>query len=269
MSPIAFPTSNYMARQLGFRLVGGMGQAEAEARNYYAPVDTFPERFRDMLRQIKSLGFESIDLWTGHLGWSWATNEHMRQAVEILHEQGIAVTSLCGQLGETLDEFETACRLAAELGTDLLITRGASASSAKPLPSLVPILEEFNLRLAVCNRPEDKSTRQHLDSVDIPSEGRVGVSLDTGAYAANGFDPRQALADLQPKLFHVRLADVRAVGIYENCEMGIGIVDYRGILEDLGKMKYAGPISMANEPPDYDPSAECAAGLRKLQEWLG
>ncbi len=269
MSPIAFPTSNYMTRQMGFRATGGLGPAEAEARTYYAPVDSFGERFQDMLRQIKSLGFDSIDLWTGHLGWSWATNEHMRQAVDILQQQGIAVASLCGQLGESLDEFETSCRLAAELGSALLITRGASASSAKPLPSLIPVLKDFGLRLAVCNRPEDKTTALQLAAVSLPSEGRIGTSLDTGAYAANGYDPRLALTNLGDTLLHVRLADVRAIGNPENCELGTGIVDYRGCLADLAQLKYTGPISIANEPPDYDPSAECAAGLRKLQEWLG
>jgi sugar phosphate isomerase/epimerase len=258
-----------MARPLAFRFSGGLGHAEAEAQRYYAPVETFGVRFQDMLRQIKSLGFNSIDLWTGHLGWSWATNEHLRQAADILEEEGLLVTSVCGQLGETLDEFETACRLAADLGARLMVTRAASASSARPLPSLLPVLKDYDLRLAVCNRPEDKTPAQQLAAVDLQSEGRVGTSLDTGTYAANGFDPPLVPGELGGTLMHVRLADVRGVGNAENCELGTGIVDYRACLEALAKINYAGPISIANEPPDYDPSAECAAGLRKIQEWLG
>ena len=57
------------------------------------------ERFDALVAEIKSLGFDAIDLWMGHLNWRWATDEHVAIAKRALADANLSVSSLAGWFG--------------------------------------------------------------------------------------------------------------------------------------------------------------------------
>lgn len=266
MNTVSFMTANFVARQLGYRMTGGWGQGDTAANAYFAPIETYPERFDALLREVRAMGFGAIDLWLAHLHWSWATDAHLEVAHDLLQRHALRVVSLAGGFGGTADEFARTCRIANAVGTDTL--GGSTPLLAADRPKLVEALGAFGLRLAIENHPE-RDPDELLATIGDGADGRIGTALDTGWYATHGSDPARAIEALGGHVLHVHLKDIRAAGAHDTVGLGQGIVPIAGCVRVLQEIGYAGPLSIEHEPEDRDPTAECVASLEKLRGWLG
>jgi sugar phosphate isomerase/epimerase len=96
----------------------------------------------------------------------------------------------------------------------------------------------------------------------------VGVCLDTGWFGTHGYDGAQAIEELAPRLFHIHLKDVRAVGGHDTCRYGEGVVDIRDCVETLKRIGYGGAISIEHEPDLFDPTDDIRSSYEMLKGWL-
>ena len=120
MNAIAFTTANYVARETGWAM-HGWGHGDRTTNEAFAPVETFADRFDELLRDVVALGFDTIDLWGAHLNPTWATDEHVGAARELLDRHGLDVASYATWAGPA--EIERACEIAVAVGTDLIAAR--------------------------------------------------------------------------------------------------------------------------------------------------
>ena len=65
---VSLLTPSFVARQTGYALSGDWSVGDRATNEHYAPLETFEERFGELLALTRSLGFDAIDLWTAHLG---------------------------------------------------------------------------------------------------------------------------------------------------------------------------------------------------------
>ena len=273
MNTISFMTANYVARQIGYTMTGGWSQGAKATDAYFKPLDTFAERFEELLYDISDLGFTAIDLWESHLNPAWATPEHIATARDLLAKYGLPVISLAGWFGSTPEEFAATCRLAAELSCPLL--GGSTSALAKDRDAVVGTLKQHGLRLALENHPE-KTPGELLARIGDPStgsagaggDGTIGACVDTGWFGTHGYDAAAALEELREVLFHVHLKDVLAAGAHDTCGYGKGVVPIKQCVETLQRIGYHGAISVEHEPEQGDPSEQVAEGLELLKSWL-
>jgi L-ribulose-5-phosphate 3-epimerase len=265
MNTISFMTANYVARQLGYNMTGGWGQGDKATNEYFRPLETFPERFEDMLQEISDLGFTAIDLWLAHLNYAWATPEHVAVARDLLAKYGLPVVSLAGWFGSTPEEFAATCRLAVELGRPVL--GGTTSMLEKDRDFVVGALKEHGLRLGLENHPE-KNPSELLAKIGDGGDGAVGACVDTGWFGTHGYDAAQALDELRDVLFHVHLKDVLAPGAHDTCGYGKGVVPIEHCVQTLRRIGYAGGISVEHNPEHDSPNDEAMAGLALLKGWL-
>ncbi|NJK46029.1 MAG: sugar phosphate isomerase/epimerase, partial [Pleurocapsa sp. SU_196_0] len=94
MNTISFITANFVAREIGYNMTDGWMQGDTATQQHYQSLETFPARFDGMLREIRALGFNAIDLWAAHLHPAWATPAHIAAARDALQANGLRVTSL-------------------------------------------------------------------------------------------------------------------------------------------------------------------------------
>src|SRR5919204_4492274 len=120
MNTISFMSANFVARQVGYHMTEGGGQGERATNDYFRPLETFGQRFEELLTAVRAMGLDTIDIWTAHLNWAWATDRHIAIARDLLERHALAVASLAGGFGATADDFDAACRLAAALHTKVL-----------------------------------------------------------------------------------------------------------------------------------------------------
>ena len=260
---VSFMTANYVARELGFRMAD-WAEGDRAANAWYAPIETYPERFGELVSRVAVLGFDALDLWTAHLNPAWATDAHVGIARDLLSRHGLRVVSLAGGFGGTLDELEASCRIAVALGRPIL--GGSAACWSKDRKGVLRALDRHDLRLGFENHPE-KTPEEVLELIGDAGD-RVGATVDTGWFGTQGYDAARAIERLGDRVIHVHLKDVRERGSHRTCAFGAGIVPIEGCVRALERMDYGGGISIEHEPEDYDPTAEVVENARLLRGWL-
>jgi predicted dehydrogenase/sugar phosphate isomerase/epimerase len=275
MHTLSFMSANFVARQLQYRMPGGWGEGDTAAQRWFAPLETFEARFREMLAEVKALGFEAIDLWVAQLHPSWATPEHVALARAALAAEGLRVVSLAGGFGRTLPEFRAACRLATEL--DAPVLGGGTALLQEDRAGLVATLREFGLIFALENHPE-KTPEELLAKLGAGDEDVIGVAVDTGWFGTAGYDAAEALRRLAPRLKHVHLKDVlprraEPTGFpfidmgHETCALGDGIVPIEACLRVLAAADYAGALAIEHEPEEGAPHEAVKQSVERVRQW--
>jgi L-ribulose-5-phosphate 3-epimerase len=277
MNTISFMTANYVARQMNYDLGDGdWGHGDRSTQQHFRPVETFGERFEVYLKDIKELGFEALDLWTGILHPTWATDEHIATARDLLKQYGLQVVSLAGYFGRNAEEFEMCCKMASELGAPVLGGGTGLLANRDDRALMITTLRRYGVRFGYENHPEKTPEealnqlliggegRRHVDN----SEGELGITVDTGWWGTYSYDAPTAMRELAPYLVHVHLKDVLAAGGHETCRYGEGIVDIRGCVQALKEIGYEGAISVEHEPHHFDPTDDIIASTALLRQWL-
>ena len=259
MTTISFMSANYVAREVGYAM-HGWGHGDRATNDAFRPLETYEERLDELLRDIRGLGFEAVDLWGAHLNPEWATDEHVETARALLDAHGLRATTYATWVGPS--NLERACEIATALGTDVI-----GAGFAGDRDRVVAILRERRVRLGIENHPNEKTPRDVL--AKIGGDGDVlGATVDTGWWGTQGYDAARAIEELADHLFHVHLKDVLVVGDHDTCRWGEGIVGVEGCVRALQRIGYTRGMSVEHEPEDYDPSEDCAAMLAQLRGWL-
>ena len=252
-------TANYVARETGWAMQG-WSHGDRATNERFAPLETYGERFDALLRDVRALGFDTIDLWGAHLSPDWATDEHVAIARDLLAGHGVTVTTYGTWVH--MHTVERACELAHAVGT-AVIGAGMSGDPAE----LAPILRDHGVTLALENHPE-RTPADVLAKIEAGA-GTVAATVDTGWWATQGYDAVQAIEELGSHVAHVHLKDVRHEGEpHETCAWGEGIVDIEACVRVLERDGYAGAYSVEHEPEHHDPSEEIRAMRAQLEAWL-
>ena len=266
MRTISFMSANYVARQIDYNMTEGWMQGNNATEAHFRPLETFGQRFEEMLLEIKALGFDAIDIWLAHLHWSWATDEHIQFAKELTNKHGMTVNSLAGGFGSTPQEVARSCEMANVLGTNVL--GGNSPLLATDRASLVAVLKEHDVRLGIENHPE-KNPAELLEKIGDWADGFIGAAIDTGWFGTQGYNATQATRELKEHILHMHMKDVLAPGGHETCRFGDGCVPLQACVNVLKEIGYDGPMCVEHEPEHYNPNEDCQASLVMLMEWLG
>jgi predicted dehydrogenase/sugar phosphate isomerase/epimerase len=276
MNPtFSFMTANFVARPLGYHMPRGWSQGDAATHAAFAPLATFGERFDAMLAEIKALGFTTIDLWSAHLHWHWATLEHVDLARRLLAQHGLAVRSYAAWVPGDATDLRGACRLCAEFGIPYIA--GHIELVAQQRAAAVAILREFGVAYAIENHAESSlaELRARLGEGD---EDVVGLALDTGWCGTRKWDALAGVSALYPRIFTVHLKDVKPpraekTGFefvdlgHETCRLGDGIVPVAAVTALLRERGFRGPIAIEHEPEEFDPREDVRQSLDRARHW--
>lgn len=264
MNKISFMTANYCARQIGYNMTEGWGQGEKATDAYFQPLDTYAGRFEEYLTDIKAMGFTALDLWLPLLNSTWATEDHIRIAVDLLQKHDLTVPSVAGWMGSTPEQFERVCQIAQAVGAKVL--GGGTTVATSNRAFMVDTLNQYGVKWGFENHPE-KTPAEILEKIGDDAGGVVGVCVDTGWFGTQGYDAAKGLEELKDRLFYVHLKDVKAAGAHETCRFGEGVVDIHACVETLNRIGYNSGLSVEHEPEHFDPTEDVKASLAMLKEW--
>jgi sugar phosphate isomerase/epimerase len=252
-------SANEVARETGWAM-HGWGHGDRLTNEAFAPLETYGERLDALLRRVRGLGFEAVDLWGAHLSPDWATEEHVALARRALAAHGLTCTTYATWI--QAQNVERACELARALGTTL-IGGGFSGEAGE----LAPVLREHGVTLAIENHPE-RTPADVLAKIEAGG-GTMAATVDTGWWATQGYDPVRAIEELGPHVAHVHLKDVFREGEpHETCRWGEGVVDIEACVRALQRQGYAGALAVEHEPEDHDPNDEIRSMREQLEGWL-
>jgi sugar phosphate isomerase/epimerase len=263
---ISCMTANFVARQLNYQMTGDWSQGANATDAYFSPLATYAERFDALLQEVVAMGFRAIDLWNAHLNQSWATDEHIAIAKDLLAKHGLTVVSTAGGFGATAALFERACQIATAL--DVPVLGGSTPLLHSDRATLAATLRRYGRRFGFENHPAEKTAKDVLDQIGDQDADVIGVTVDTGWFGTHGYDAARALEELAPRLFHVHLKDVEAAGGHETCRYGRGVVPVSACVATLKRIGYQGAISVEHEPYHFNPTEDIKANRAMLVEWL-
>ena len=154
---LSFMSANYVAEELGYGAATEWGPFDVATNAAFEPLESFAPRFDALLARITGIGFDTIDLWFGHLNWRWATPEHVACARETLERHAVGVSSLAGSVGATVDDIAAACRLANALDVDLIA--GVGEVVHRDREGAAAVLRDHGVRFGLENHPEKTPER--------------------------------------------------------------------------------------------------------------
>jgi L-ribulose-5-phosphate 3-epimerase len=257
-------SANFVARQAGWQ-IADWGEGDRATNAWYAPLETYRERFDELLGTARSFGVDRVDIWGGHLNFEWATDDHIGIARELLDSHGLTVASYASWYGRDAAEFEANCRIAQAIGAPIL--GGGTSAWGRAPDEVIDLLERYDLRLAFENHPQERTTQDMLDKIgDAPD--RVGTTVDTGWWGTHGVRADEAIEALGDRVMHVHLKDVSEVGQHRSCRFGEGVVPLEACLTALERIGYDGGVSVEHEPFDEDPTDALHDDFRMLDGWL-
>lgn len=264
MNTISCMSANFVAREVNYQM-RDWGQGDAATNAFFQPLETFPTRFGELMREIRAMGFEAVDIWTAHLHPQWATEQHIHHARAILDAHGLTPISLAGGFGKTPAELEAACRLASALGVNIL--GGSTALLKEDRATAIALCKKYGVRLGIENHPE-KTPQELMEKIGDSGAGTVGAALDTGSFASRGYDAASAIQELAGHLVYVHFRDVVEVGNDDSTALGDGCISFPECIRVLKQLNYTGAISIEHNPPDHNPTQDCMTSLARLKQWL-
>lgn len=219
----------------------------------------------DTIKAIVRIGLPYCSIKDFHLPMK-STTEERKAVVEKFKAAGITPLSV-GVV--TLKNDAAQVRAAFEYTRDVGVPVMVCAPDPAALPICEKMVKEFDIKLAIHNHgPEDNKFPSPYDVIKAVEnmDPRIGCCIDVGHAARAGADPAHAIETIGPRVYDIHLKDLaridrRSIPI----ECGRGILDIRGILAALIKIKFPGHIGFEHEKDAADviPGiAECVGYVR-------
>ena len=169
----------------------------------------------------------------------------------------------------TLKNDEAQLREMFQYARDIGVPVMVCAPDPAALPLCEKMVKEFDIKLAIHNHgPEDNKFPSPYDVMKAVEkmDERIGCCIDVGHAARAGADPAEAIEKIGPRVYDIHMKDLaridrRSIAI----ECGRGVLDIRGILAALLKIKFAGHVGFEHEKDAADviPGlAECVGYVR-------
>ena len=251
----------------------------------------------ETLRRIAHIGYDAVEIGAGspHAWPAYLNAKRRQEIVELVHELGIEISSLCPALGggpglnppsAVKEEREAAAKytldlidLAADLESRIVIWLGGWAMYGTPrdeawdwarsaLRRCIPRAEEKNVTLVIESTPTDSNLFESAeDAMRMKREAdspNVKLMFDT-VHALYRQEPMQDYVKMMGKdLAHIHISDRNRL------PPGSGGTDFRPLIRALQDVGYSGFLTqeVGFASRDQNPDETAIKGLEYLRSLL-
>ena len=151
---------------------------------------------------------------------------------------------------------------------------GIEVLTAEPEPALFPMIDkltaEYGIKVALHNHP--KPSRYWNPDIILKAvkgySNRIGACADTGHWVRSGLDPLECLKKLEGRVvsFHLKDLNEKKRSAHD-VPWGTGISDIRGIMAEMKRQNFKGPVSIEYEynwENSLDDVKKCAEYFEKV-----
>ena len=221
-------------------------------QSYTFHLFTVPEA----LEKTAELGLNYIEIYPGQrmgtefgdavFGYS-LTTENREQLKQLAESKGVKIIS-SGVWTASRDEWAQIFSFAKDMEIEFI--------SAEPVKDdwdvVEKLAEEYGIKVAVHNHPNENSYWKPeilLECIGDRSS-LIGSSADVGHYKRMDIDPIPALKKLEGRIISLHFKDIAPKGSEEKLEdvvWGTGILDVKGMLEELNRQNFEGYFTIEYE----------------------
>lgn len=203
-------------------------------------------------KYVETFSWQKVGGDQGELKFEPTLPQEARKVVkQKLDDKGVKVV---GYYFHDLKDEATA-RPVFEFCKDMGIEYIVSEPDAKILPMLDKLAQEFKVKVAVHNHPQDPKNpdyKYHLpENVMKAIDGCsswIGCCADNGHWVRSGLDPVESLRKYRGRLVSLHLKDVNKVGAdAHDVPYGTGVVDMKAFLSAVKEMGFSGVFAIEYE----------------------
>lgn len=210
----------------------------------------------EALEKTQQLGLHFIEIYPGQkMGEGFGdavfgydlTTEHQNQLKDLAKSKDIKIVS-SGVWTSARDEWEKVFSFAKDMGMEFI-----SAEPAREDWDVIEILaKQYGIKVAVHNHPNENSYWKPEILLEYIGnrDALLGSSADVGHFKRMRIDPIPALKQLQGRLMAMHFKDIApqgAEGILEDVVWGTGVLNVKGILEELKRQNFKGYFTIEYE----------------------
>ncbi len=236
----------------------GSGVAGARSAWHGLKVSVASYTFRkqtleETIKGINRTGLKYVSIKDVHLPFN-TTAQQRKEIAQKFIDAGITPLS-CGNVSMKNDEADV--RRAFEYARDIGLPTIVCAPAPDSMPILDKMVKEFDIKLAIHNHgPEDKHfpTPESVWDAAKPFDKRIGLCIDVGHAARAGADPAADILRFRERLYDMHFKDISNITPRgAPMEVGRGVLNISGMLENLLKIRYTHLVSFEYEKNDADP----------------
>jgi sugar phosphate isomerase/epimerase len=215
----------------------------------------------EAIKGIQRAGLSYCSIKDAHLPFK-TTTEERKAIVEKFKAAGITPLSV-GNITIPNDEAEIKrlFEYVRDVGVPVMVCAPKDLDALKASERYV---KEFDIKMAIHNHgPEYKlfpSPDDVMRAADKMDE-RIGCCIDVGHTARAGTDPAAAILKYGPRVYDIHMKDIARLDRPSTVECGRGILDIKGILAALVKIKFAGNVGFEHEKDMQDPLPGLCEGV--------
>lgn len=188
--------------------------------------------------------------------------------LEKLKEKGLKMNAY----GVISPDKEEDWRRLFEFGKAMGIGTFASQPDPEFLPLISKLCEEYQINVTIHNHPAPSrywSPDQVLAVLDGQSK-RIGACADIGHWIRSGLDPVECLKKLEGHVLHLHMKDLNERSNKEahDVRWGTGVANVKGILAELKRQEFKGPITAEYEYNWYNSVPDIKASVIYFREEL-
>lgn len=245
----------------------------------------------------REAGFHQIGLWMKDVEAAMAQGKSLADIKATLDAAGLRVAEFCFlggwmdadevKLKETLAQTHRLCEISRALGCEILVTIPSIAAgwlngAPERFRHVCQVAGEYGVRVAlefpgIAAEIHDLASARELVSAAGCANG--GLIIDTFHFFLGGSKPEDFARVTPGEIFLVHVSDAMNIPMeklripHDNRTFpGDGTIGYAPIVEQLKRLKYAGPISLEVWNSEYhkgDPTVMVKRGAETLQRLAG
>jgi sugar phosphate isomerase/epimerase len=212
----------------------------------------------EALDKTQELGIRYIEIFPGHkLGGKWGDkvfgfdldDQSRKEIKELAESKGIRIVGTGVFVAGNSDDWEKMFRLAGDMDMEFI--------TCEPAPEDWDLVEslsqKYSIKVAVHNHPQPSAYWQpELLLAQIADRSKqIGSCSDVGHWRREGLDQTECLKKLDGRVISLHFKDIAAKqeGASEQHDViwGTGILDVKGMLEELKRQNFKGVFSIEYE----------------------
>ena len=210
------------------------------------------------LDKTQELGLKYIEVFPGHkLGGKWGDkvfgplldSQTRKELKSLAASKGIKIVSISVVVTNSPDEWEPLFRFAKDMGMEYISCEPAIAD----WDLVEKLVDKYAIKISVHNHPRP-STYWKPDNLlkEIRNRSKmIGSSADVGHWRRNGLDQIDCLKKLDRRIISLHFKDIapKEEGVNEQHDViwGNGILDVKGMLQELKRQKFKGVFCIEYE----------------------